>query len=460
MSDEYNPRSNNVFEDENIRRADDDEFTDYQAVYPTYTSLPSLIKAHVALMEQDIISSQQGELFQFVSYHYPALQKWHREHTGWRIEQQGNLFRLLRVPSSLTTGYLRNKSSMQEPRDFAYLTWILWYAASRQLTGRDSTQQFVLSELAEQIVAQANSKAGEEPLDLRKLNERRSMARALRYLESLQALQLVAGQTQEWVEREVEVLYEFTDSIYLLIMALKPDAISQTMTRLQDQNAVLGPALLPTIAMEADLMRAWRTLLIGPTLLRYDDEAAFSALCSQAEYVEREIVNNFGWVLEINHDYACIVHGSGTSTGASPVFHINSAIDHIILLLCGAIRAQIAAGYVRPDKYGCIRMTVVDLEDLFMSIRTRYGNNWGKEARETSPESLLAETYQKMRQIGLLRGPDTVGNVLVLPTAARYSPTYHEREQETPQSVRKKGKMKMQGRSQPENTLWSNSGDV
>ncbi len=459
MSEEYEPQSDNVFEDKGIEEAEE-EYREHQTASTPHTSLPSLIKAHVALIEQDIISAQQGELFQFVSYHYPALQKWHREHTGWRIEQQGNLFRLLRTPSILTSGYMRNKSNMHEPRDFAYLTWILWYAASRQLTGRDSTQQFVLSELAEQVVAQANSGVGEEPLDLRKLNERRSMARALRYLESLGALQLVAGQTQEWAEREIEVLYEFTDSIYLLIMALKPDAISQTMTRLQDQSSVLAPALLPETTTEANLMRAWRTLLIGPALLRYDDEAAFSALCSQAEHVEREIVNNFGWALEINHDYACIVRGSVVPTDAAPIFHINSAIDHIILLLCGTIRAQIAAGPIRPDKYGCIHMTAVDIEDLFMSIRTRYGNNWGKEARETNPEKVLEETYQKMRRIGLLRGPDTVGRVLILPTAARYSPAYREREQETAQSTRSKGRLKTQEPIQSEYTLWSNNGNV
>ena len=36
-----------------------------------------------------------------------------------------------------------------------------------------------------------------------------------------------------------------------------------------------------------------------------------------------------------------------------------------------------------------------------------------------------------MRQLGLLRGPDEVGNILILPTAARYSATYDKAGQET-----------------------------
>jgi hypothetical protein len=36
-----------------------------------------------------------------------------------------------------------------------------------------------------------------------------------------------------------------------------------------------------------------------------------------------------------------------------------------------------------------------------------------------------------MRLLGLIRGPDEAGNMLVLPTAARYAATYDKGEQET-----------------------------
>ncbi|GAC1505914.1 MAG: hypothetical protein NVS2B12_19950 [Ktedonobacteraceae bacterium] len=41
-------------------------------------------------------------------------------------------------------------------------------------------------------------------------------------------------------------------------------------------------------------------------------------------------------------------------------------------------------------------------------------------------EKLLEEIYQRMRQAGLLRGPDAEGDILILPTAARYSVSYKE----------------------------------
>jgi uncharacterized protein DUF2398 len=68
---------------------------------------------------------------------------------------------------------------------------------------------------------------------------------------------------------------------------------------------------------------------------------------------------------------------------------------------------------------------------LFYSVRERYGENWGSEARNKSSRSLLNDVYRKMRQAGLLRGPDDAGNMLVLPTAARYTATYEKAGQET-----------------------------
>ncbi|GAC1565326.1 MAG: hypothetical protein NVS3B14_02640 [Ktedonobacteraceae bacterium] len=44
---------------------------------------------------------------------------------------------------------------------------------------------------------------------------------------------------------------------------------------------------------------------------------------------------------------------------------------------------------------------------------------------------MLNDAYKKMRQVGLLRGPDSKGNMLVLPAAARYSAVYDIAAQET-----------------------------
>jgi len=96
----------------------------------------------------------------------------------------------------------------------------------------------------------------------------------------------------------------------------------------------------------------------------------------------------------------------------------------MILLLCTEFREQVEQGLWSPDVYGCLHITSFDMNALFSSLRQRYGSYWGASVKESKATDLLNEVYARMRLLGLLRGPDTEGQILVLPTAARYSVSY------------------------------------
>src|SRR5205814_1096081 len=133
--------------------------------------------------------------------------------------------------------------------------------------------------------------------DFRKQSDRYSIQRALQYLEDLGGIQLVDGQTKEWVEQtpDADVLYEFTDVIRSLIVALRPYLLERVAERLNTPATALQPTLLPEMAEAHEvsaatggnattaLMRAWCVLLLGPALFRFDDPAAFTALTTHAE---------------------------------------------------------------------------------------------------------------------------------------------------------------------------------
>jgi len=393
-----------------------------------------LVKAHVALMEREVILPKQGDLFRLIQHHYYKLQSWHDQNTGWHIQRTSTVIRLIRHLSASTPGYLYER--LREPRDFACLTWTLWYAEHRQLSGRGNAQQFLLSQLAEQIQEQSASGAdAQATFDFRRQADRYSIQRALQYLEDLGGIHLVDGQTREWVEQtpDADVLYEFTDVVHSLVAALNPQKVMASAERLNDSTMLLQPTRLPTTTENAsDLMRAWRVLLLGPALFRFDDPAAFAALVAHADEIANELLNTFGWLLDIRRDYACIVRASGTSTGPVTAMTLYGASDHIAMLLCTAMRKQLETGaWSPPDTYGCLHVTTEDIAELLYALRERYGENWGNDARNKSSRSLLHEVYRKMRLLGLIRGPDEGGNMLVLPTAARYAATYDKGEQET-----------------------------
>ena len=110
-----------------------------------------------------------------------------------------------------------------------------------------------------------------------------------------------------------------------------------------------------------------------------------------------------------------------------------------------------------PDIYGCLHVTTEDMTELFYTVREHYGENWGSEARSKSSRSLLNDVYRKMRQIGLLRGPDETGNILVLPTAARYTASYDQASQETGNRTRSRATSKSATKTAAsrDDSLWS-----
>jgi uncharacterized protein (TIGR02678 family) len=445
------------------------------------THTAELTKAHTALMERVVILSKQVDLFRLVNRHYYTLQSWHDQNTGWRIQRGATIIRLVRQLSATTPGYVYDR--LREPRDFACLTWILCFAENRQLSGRGNEQQFLLSQLAEQIQEQSRSEVGEESVyravhngadramgegydgetafDFRRQTDRYNIQRALQYLEDMGGVQLVDGQTREWVEQSAnaDVLYEFTDVIRSLVSAFNPQLLAMVATYLSNEGKTLQPTLLqnigegsvyraersgadkamgeghvrdlfPVMAIKP-LMRAWRTLLLGPVLLRYDDPDAFAELLAHADEVANELLETFSWLLDVKRDYACIVRSSGMSSGPVTGLTPFGASDQMTVLMCTAIREQVTGGaWPTPDRYGCVRVTTEDMNALFYTLRERYGENWGNEARAKGSRSLLNGVYKKMRQVGLLRGPDGAGNMLILPTAARFSATYEKTGQE------------------------------
>jgi len=444
---------------ETVEEAPDEQRSERAAPSATRFQPPGadLIKAHVALMEREVVLSGQGDVFRLVQHHYHRLQSWHDQHTGWRIQRSSTVIRLIRQLSATTPGYIYER--LREPKDFACLTWILWYAENRQLNGRGNDQQFLLSQLAEQIQEQsAQGHEGQESgaiFDFRRPSDRYNIQRALQYLEGLHGLQLVDGQTREWVEQRdnADVLYEFTDVARSLVAALNPLLVEEVAARLHEPGTLLQPTLLSGVKI-IPLSRAWRALLLGPALFRFDDNEAFQALLAHADIVANEILETFVWGLDIRRDYACIVRESGTSSGPISVLTPYGTNDQIALLICTAIKERVTNSlWPAPDAYGCIRVTTEDMAELFYAVRERYGENWGSEARGKSSQSLLSDVYRKMRQVGMLRGPDSTGMMLILPLVARYSASYEKPAQEVvPARPKSKAKAK-QSSSAKANTL-------
>lgn len=404
----------------------------------TGTQAEALVQAQVVLMENEVINrSRSPDRFRLINNQYNALQNWHDRHTGWRIRRSPASIRLIRTPVAFIPGYIFQ--TLQQPRDFACFVWTLWYAETR-LTGggHGNEQQFLMSQLAERL--EEHSATGylaphAAPFDFKRQSDRYSLYRALKTLHELGGLHLEDGSSEEWLNQagQENALWEFTEVARSLILALDMEQVRAAAKTLQGNPQTLTPTRLPGAEKVNPLQRAWRTLLLGPVLLKYDDPAAFEALCQHQETFNFELGQAFGWQLDLRYEYAMIIRPSGIGLGPFSLLNLTGAVDQAALLCCEVIRQKVSGGeWSYPASEGCIVVPESEVAEIFRQVREEYGSRWGSTARKTSFQELLRDVYATLRQAGLMRGPDRQGNLLVLPTVARFTVSYPPEEEVIP----------------------------
>jgi excisionase family DNA binding protein len=202
---------------------------------------------------------------------------------------------------------------------------------------------------------------------------------------------------------------------------------------LQGNPRTLNPALLPGAEKVNPLQRAWRTLLLGPVLLKYDDPQAFAALKEHQETFNFELGQTYGWQLDLRYEYAMITRPSGTGLGPISLLNLNGAADQAALLCGEVIRRKVGSGeWHYPLAEGCMVVPESEIAEIFRQVREEFGSRWGNTARKTSFQELLQNVYATLQQAGLLRGPDRQDNVLILPTIARFNTSYPPEEETSP----------------------------
>jgi hypothetical protein len=98
-----------------------------------------------------------------------------------------------------------------------------------------------------------------------------------------------------------------------------------------------------------------------------------------------------------------------------------------VLCFCSHLRAAVAAGELGPPDpdSDCLLTTVAEARRVFEQTVAAESRHWGRQLQARARQAdLFPEVCAAMRRLGLLRGPDPAGTVVVLPTAAVYAVTY------------------------------------
>lgn len=406
---------------------------------------PALARAHRLILERPLLlRAREPDDYALVARHVDALETWHRAHTGWPIHynELAGLLRLRRRPSLAPIGTWEPWKSdlvFTSPRDYACLVYLLWYARSPMVLARGGVRQVLLSDLSANLARRsalrdpspdeptgASADASEvEPFDFaRRRADYYSLRRALKALEDLGAVN-VLDEAEAGPDGVGEALIEFTDAVEALVVEL-------------DLRAVRALDAAPPFAREASILdlargnpleRAWRTLLLGPLLLRRDDPAAFEALRARRDAIEEEAERVFGLVFDLSSGYARLVRPAGVPDAGAPLlFHQQRGLDHTGLLLCSAVRERVERGELpAPDEDGCLVFGGETLATIFDRVAEENRAFWGSNLAELKPRTLFGRVCARLRTLGLLRGPDQEGRVLLLPVAGYVEAAYPQK---------------------------------
>ena len=83
----------------------------------------NMLQAQMALLDNEIVTLRENaEEYRLIRVYFADLERWHQEHTGWRIQRGRNYFRLERQLNAITPVYTDDK--LKKARDFACFAWL------------------------------------------------------------------------------------------------------------------------------------------------------------------------------------------------------------------------------------------------------------------------------------------------------------------------------------------------
>lgn len=381
------------------------------------------------LLDRPLVRREETDAYLRIHRHEVYLRAWFDAHPQWALLISTDLYRLQRTPSQLLPE--RSLPRLTSPMAYAALCWTLLYREEQ--LGRGITW-FVLGDLAERVheLAEGAFRIAERP-------HRLALVQAIRLLHDYGVIQLKDGDADEWAQQrtvggtESNALYDWVESAPRLIANFTWSALSAA-----ESSVEAAPVLARSGEGAEPQVRAWRALLLGPLFWRGDDPVAFDLLEAEAPRFAQELESALGITLELQRDWAALWRQRAARGEAGRLIDLyppagseleswtTRYLNHPLLLLCGALRAEVAAGRLLPDQYGAIDLSWGALLELLRPMRREYRGAWGSELRVLDLEGLADRLLSEGRRIGFFRGPGPDGRIWALPSAAAVSGFYPE----------------------------------
>ncbi len=372
--------------------------------------------AATALIDTTTIASDVDRVtHQQVRRNLTALNTWFSDRTGWRIQDHAEFVRLVKTPARAEPAHALPWA--RDRRDYELLVWVLWYG--EQTGGR----RFIISQMAEEIRVRSSDDGDEYAFDWLRHAERRRLVRVLDALVAMGIVRIMDGSLDEWDhdEGKRDALCEWGAAAWQLHVPFRPEVLD----RLAAGELATVPE--PEVVPPSPRMRLYRHLLLGSACFQRDDPEAFQELVRDPETtrtIAADLLNHTGWELEVTPAYARLLRLPGDAASVRPPIPAESSLGHVVLLLCGALRAEQERGALSALGGDWFAISRASLELLISELQDAHGDGWRKDYRTNAAEWIAEDVVPEMVQWGLLRGPDEDGMMQITPLVARLTGVY------------------------------------
>lgn len=341
----------------------------------------------------------------------PQFQRFVREQLGWKLIHTENLLKLEKIPAHAES--FMGIQEFSEILDYCILCVVLMY-----LEDKEEGEQFLLSELIDYVETKLK---GEILLDWTSFSQRKSLVRALQYMEKIQLLRVYEGSSEAFgLEQGQEVLYENTGyskyfatsfSVDISEFETWEDFEKKRFEEIQEDRGVTR------------INRVYRQLAVCPAMYWESNEDADSLyLKNQRQWVAKYLEENLGGRLDIHKNAAFLMLEEDDCYGR--VHPRDAMLPEIVLLVCAHIRQMLQSVELVRQEDETIIITRQQFSELVLACRKKWNAGWSKEYREMDTGKMMDLVRAYMKAWMFIR--ENEDKVIILPAAGKLAGFYPE----------------------------------
>lgn len=367
-------------------------------------------RAARALLSRPLLRASD-EPFVLVRRYAPELREWFDRNTGWRLDVDSEVARLVKQPATTgdATHPMRDVKSRQPFGRRRYVLSCLALAALER-----AELQITLGRLAEQVVLGAADPALTEAgvvftLDGR--DERTDLVAVVRLLLDLGVLRRVAGDEDAFVKDTGDALYDVQRRVLAALLAAPRGPSTIDAAGFEERLAALTYELPPTtddLRNQRIRHRLTRRLLDEPVLYYSElDEEERAYLTSQRAAITARITELTGLVAEVRAEGIAMVDPLDDLTDVR--MPESGTEGHATLLLAEHLA-----------RHGDRAVPIEDLHEYIRRQAGRHRSYWRRNATEPGTEvELTATALERLEALRLVTRDGRA--VTALPALARYA---------------------------------------